>query len=411
MTSAAPRRSPHEGKPRLRVLIAADTFAPDVNGSATFVVNLASGLTKRGHDVHVAAPSRTNREVGAIREEHGGAEMTVHRIYSWRWYPQPWLRFALPWRIKQNARRIVDEVKPDVIHFQSHIVTGRGFSIAAVERGIRLIGTNHFMPENAIEYAPIPKFFQPKAFRMAWDAASRSYGRAEAVTSPTRRAADLLEENTGVRPVLAISNAIDMQEYTPDMNPKSENLIVFVGRVVHEKQIDKLIEAFAKLDPALDARLEIVGSGDQENHLKHLAKSLGVLDRIRFAGFVSEEEKKDALHRAKVFAMPSIAELQSIATLEAMASGLPVVAADAVALPHLVHHGENGFLFEPGNVDQFAQQLTDVLTMPHEDLLKLKKASLEIVAAHDIETTLDIFEALYRGEPVDALLAETRTQA
>src|SRR5690606_5732738 len=126
--------------------------------------------------------------------------------------------------------------------------------------------------------------------------------------------------------------------------------------------IDKLIEAFAKLDPALDARLEIVGSGDQENHLKHLAKSLGVLDRIRFAGFVSEEEKKDALHRAKVFAMPSIAELQSIATLEAMASGLPVVAADAVALPHLVHHGENGFLFEPGNVDQFAQQLTDVLT-------------------------------------------------
>ena len=49
--------------------------------------------------------------------------------------------------------------------------------------------------------------------------------------------------------------------------------------------------------------------------------------------------------------MPSIAELQSIATMEAMASALPIVAANAMALPHLVHDGENGYLFEPGNID------------------------------------------------------------
>ena len=55
--------------------------------------------------------------------------------------------------------------------------------------------------------------------------------------------------------------------------------------------------------------------------------------------------------RGTVFAMPSIAELQSIATMEAMASGLPVVAANAMALPHLVHDGENGYLFEPGDID------------------------------------------------------------
>lgn len=408
----APRRSPHEGKPRLRVLIACDTFAPDVNGSATFVSNLVAGLMDRGHDVHVAAPSTTNKRVGMFVEEHNGHQMQVHRIYSWRWYPQPWLRFALPWRIKQNARRIVDAVKPDAIHFQSHIVTGRGFSIAAVERGIELVGTNHFMPENLLEYTVvIPKFFQRKAVRMAWDAAGRSYGRANAVTSPTRKAADLLEDNTGVRPVYAISNAVNMHEYTPDMTPKSENLIVFVGRVVHEKQIDKLIAAFAKLDPALNAKLEVVGFGDQENELKAMARTLGVADRVKFTGFVSDDEKKDALHRAKVFAMPSIAELQSISTMEAMASGLPVVAANAVALPHLVHDGENGYLFAPGNVDELADRLAKVLAMPHDELLKMKEASLDIVSAHDIERTLDIFECLYRGESVDAMLAESQGTA
>lgn len=407
----AERRSPHEGKPRLRVLIVGDTFPPDVNGSATFVSNLITGLMDRGHEVHGAAPSRSNRKLGAQVERHHDHDMTIHRIYSWRWYPQPWLRFALPWRIKQNARKVVDEVKPDVIHFQSHIVTGRGFSIAAVERGIRLIGTNHFMPENLLEYTLIPKFFQRRAVKMAWAAAARSYGRAEAVTSPTRKAAEFLEDNTGIRPVLAISNAINMDEYRPNLEPKDDNLIVFVGRVVHEKQIDKLVRAMAKLDPELSARLEIVGFGDQENELKALAKTLGVDDRIAFRGYVSEEEKKDALFRAKVFAMPSIAELQSISTMEALASALPVVAADAMALPHLVHDGQNGYLFEPGNVDDLAAKLDRVLRMSHDELLGFKRAALEEVTAHDFERTLDIFEALYRGEPVDELMAESRGTA
>lgn len=68
---------------------------------------------------------------------------------------------------------------------------------------------------------------------------------------------------------------------------------------------------------------------------------------MKVTGYVDESYLRNALTRATVFAMPSIAELQSISTMEAMASGLPIVAADAMALPHLVHDGENGYLFEP----------------------------------------------------------------
>ena len=96
----------------------------------------------------------------------------------------------------------------------------------------------------------------------------------------------------------------------------------------------------------------------------------------------------------------SIAELQSIATMEAMASGLPIVAANAVALPHLVHDGENGYLFEPGDVDDLAAKLTTVLTPAPEERLRMQQASLEGVKVHDIQRTLDTFEALYRDEPL-----------
>lgn len=400
MTDAA-RRSPHDGKPRLRVLLACDTFWPEINGSANFVARLAAGLVERGHDVHVAAPAYTNKKVGALQEEHEGQMMTVHRIYSWRWYPHPWLRFSLPWRIKQNSARILDAVKPDVVHFQSHIIVGRGMTIEGQKRGVRLIGTNHFMPENLLDYTAIlPEFLKPWAVKLAWDAADRSFRRAERVTAPTEKAAEYLAANTSVKDVLAISCGIDAHNYTADLEPKSENLIVFLGRMAEEKQVDKLLRAFAKLDPALNAKLELMGGGDQEKPWRALAASLGLGDRVRFSSYVEDDYLRSTLTRAKVFAMPSIAELQSISTMEAMASGLPIVGANAMALPHLVHDGENGFLFEPGNVDELAEKLTTVLTMPHEEMVKMQKESLRIVEAHDIQRTLDTFESLYRGEPV-----------
>jgi glycosyltransferase involved in cell wall biosynthesis len=393
-------------KKPLCIVIGADTFAPEINGAAIFTARLAAGLVARGHEVHVVAPAVSIRKHGVFLETHEGQQFTVHRLFSLRWYPHPWLRFAMPWRIEQNAAKILDSVKPDVVHFQSHIIIGRGLVNQARKRGIRVIGTNHFMPENMLEFTLLPKSWQPAAVQAAWNAAARSFGRAQAVTTPTRKAADFLEAHTKLRGVYAISCGIDASNYTPDFEPRTENLIVFVGRITGEKQLDKLVRAFALLDPALEAKLELVGGGDQEGNLKTLASSLGVRQRIHFAGYVEDEYLRNALTRATVFAMPSIAELQSIATMEAMASGLPIVAANAMALPHLVHDGENGFLFEPGNVEEFAARLTDILTMPEDELQLFKRESLKIVEAHDIQRTLDTFEKLYRGELVSDTIAE-----
>jgi glycosyltransferase involved in cell wall biosynthesis len=408
--SDTPYHSPPDAKSPLRILIGADTFPPDVNGAANFGSRLAAGLTERGHTVHVEAPA-LNGKIGAFLEKHDGAEFVVHRVYSWRWYPHDWLRFVLPWRSQAHAARILDEVKPDVVHIQSHIVVGRGLARQAAKRGIRVVATNHFMPENIIEHTRLPHFAREWAIRTAWNDASKTFAFCESVTSPSRKAADFLEKETNLDYVHAISCGIDAALYTPSFEPRTENRVMFVGRVSGEKHLEVLMKAIAQIDPSLDVQLEIVGGGDQMNQLKQLTRELGIDKRVTFTGYVTDEQLRAALTRSTVFAMPSIAELQSIATMEAMASGLPIVAANAMALPHLVHEGENGYLFEPGNAKDLADKLSRVLRLPDAQLRSMKDASLRYIAAHDIQRTLTVFEKLYRGEKVtdpvtDASLGE-----
>jgi len=211
---------------------------------------------------------------------------------------------------------------------------------------------------------------------------------------------------TGLRDVIPISNGIDTTVYTPNFERQPDNRIVYVGRLDEEKHVDELIHAVKRMDASLDVQLDIIGGGETKQKLRELASTLAVSDRVHFLGKLSDEELRATLTRATVFAMPSRAELQCIAAMEAMATALPVVAANAMALPHLVHDGQNGHLYEPGDVAALAAALTDVLTADPERLDAMKNASLAIVADHSMAHTLDVFEALYRGEPVAQPAAE-----
>ncbi|AMM21051.1 glucosyl transferase [Frondihabitans sp. PAMC 28766] len=390
----------------LRILIAGDTFPPDVNGAANFTERLAVGLAGRGHDVHIIAPAATRRH-GTFEEEHAGATLTVHRLNSTRWPLHDWLRFATPWAVQHNTRPIVDAFQPDVVHIQAHIVIGRGLTKVARARGIRVIATNHFMPDNLIEHAPpMPRKLLNWIAKLAWQDAANTYKLVQDITTPTRKAADYLEAATGIRGVYAISCGIAADDYTARRDRPKTNRIVFVGRVTAEKNIDVLLGAMTKLAPDLNATLTIVGGGDLLGRLKQTTVDLGIADRVTFAGYLSDDELRLTLTGSTVFAMPSTAELQSIASLEAMASGLPIVVADAMALPHLVDQGSNGYLFKPGDSDDLAAKLTEVLTKSDDDYVAMRRASLKMIEPHDIKRTLDTFEKLYRGEPVVAQAAD-----
>ena len=379
----------------LKILIGCDTFAPDVNGAAKFTVRLAAGLVSRGNEVVVVAPS-PDTAWGTRSETHDGAQMTVYRLKSWKWFNHPWLRFALPWEGFYNAARVLDEVKPDVVHIQSHINVGYTLVRAARKRGIRVVATNHFMPDNAVQFVPVPNFVRNALAWVAWQIAAGTYRLVDAVTTPTRRAADYLEKNTRITDVQAISCGLNVGAYNPIIGHRTQPHAVFVGRLELEKHIDDFLHAMASITD-LNLTATIVGLGDDKPRLMKLTTSLGLDDRIMYMGHVTDQVIIDTLSSATVFVMPSTAELQSIATMEAMASGLPVVAANAMALPHLVHDGENGFLFEPRNWRELADKLRAVITASPEQYEAFQKESLSIVQDHDIESTLTTFEGLYRG--------------
>lgn len=123
-------------------------------------------------------------------------------------------------------------------------------------------------------------------------------------------------------------------------------------------------------------------------------RRVGVGDRVIFTHFVPDVELPTAYAASDVFRNAGIAESQSIATMEAMAAGKPVVAADAVALPDLVHHGWNGYTFAPGNIAALAEHLAELLTNTRKREM-MGQRSLEIIACPDLRNTLVAYEQQY----------------
>ncbi|HET6260385.1 MAG TPA: glycosyltransferase [Pseudonocardia sp.] len=374
----------------LRVLIGAETYPPDVNGAARFAERLATGLAGRGHDVHVVAPSATGSRTREIRDG-----VTVHGIRSHRYFMHSDFQVCMPWEAGPDTAALMEEIDPDVVHTQAHMVVGRGIVKAAYRTGRPLVATNHLMPENLIAYSPIPQVLQRAFYTLAWKDLGRVFGRANVVTAPTPRAVELLVRHAGLVDAIPVSCGIDAARYraAPQV-PGVVPTVLFVGRLDQEKRVDELIRAFAALPQDLPAELEIVGDGARRADWTALAAALGIAERVRFRGFVSEEELLDAYARAAVFCMPGVAELQSLVTLESMAAGLPVVAADAMALPHLVRPGRNGWLYTPGDVPELTTRLALLLSDPAMRR-RMGAAGREIVAEHAIGATLSTFEGIY----------------
>ncbi|SDS73434.1 Glycosyltransferase involved in cell wall bisynthesis [Brevibacterium siliguriense] len=395
--------SAHRPTPTRRILIPAETYAPEVNGAAKFAERLAEGLAARGNDVHVACPSATGKP--SVSVENG---VTVHRLTAHRWPLHPTWMICMPWETKPELSRLLDSVRPDVVHTQAHFVIGRYAFSESIRRGIPVVATNHFMPDNVRPYLKAPKAVLDGGTAIAWWDLRRKFQSADFITVPTQLAADLLTENGFSSPIRAVSCGIDLQRFAHlrELDSAASRAIpprvLFVGRLSSEKHAADIVEAVATTDPELGLEADIVGGGDQEEPLKQLASELGIADRVHVLGKISDKELIEAYQRCTFFCMPSTAELQSIATLEALASRKPVVLADAVALPHLVRDGVNGYLFPPRDTDALADRFTRICRMPDAELDEMSKASLDVVAKHDIEYTLDTFEAIYDGVIRDA---------
>ena len=249
----------------LRIVIPCDTFAPDINGAARFAERLAGGLVRKGHEVHIMAPAFDTSE-GPRIENHDGVDMIVHRLRSHRVPQHKTLRWPEPWRMTGKIAKVLKEVRPHAVHIQSHLMVGRFALQAARRQRLRVIATNHVMPENLMRYSLLPKFLHPLAMKIIWADAGRILRKMDALTTPTKRAAELLEDAAKVSGVLAISCGIDASRFANNTPTDNSNPVaLFLGRLDDEKKIDVLLKAVAKLTEHPKLRVELVETGESVN--------------------------------------------------------------------------------------------------------------------------------------------------
>jgi 1,2-diacylglycerol 3-alpha-glucosyltransferase len=384
----------------MRILIAATPQYIAFHGQAIFTLNLAEGLAKNGHEVLALVGSENGP---AYRSERNGVKIeAVSSLNLKAFHPDA----CLPLFSSRAVRQVIEHFRPDIIHIQDHYFLCRNAAIAARKMGIKCVGTNHFMPENLAPYVPILSKIKPVFNWVLWTWMKETYNRLDAVAGPSQTAARILR-SVGLRPpVVPISCGVNTALFHPipavdrlawrtryGIDP-ARIVFFFVGRVDKEKRLDVLLHALHQLDRD-NIQVVIAGKGANANRLKALAEHLKLGQKVHFTGFLPNEDLPSVLNSIDIFAMPSEAELLSIATLQAMGCARPIMAANAVALPELVTDQVNGLLFQPGSVADAIRCMEWFIENPSR-WSEMGSASLEKVQAHSLENIVHQYETLYR---------------
>ncbi len=384
----------------MRIAIVGQTYYPSANGQAVFTTQLAEGLATNHHEVVVIAPSNRPRTT-VVRHNN----VVVHRVRAIALMPRyPDVRLTL--FDGDIVRCILTDFQPDLVHVQDHYALSRSALRVAKENHWLTLGTNHFMPENILMNLPFFLRRSALAKKLLWHSMLSVFNRLDVATAPTHTAVRILQGQDIRVPLLPISCGIDLTRFHPDPHVRREDLfarygldpartiVLFVGRIDREKRIDLLLDAMHLLQRD-DVQLAIAGKGSHLPALRAQAKALNVEDSVRFLGFVPEDDLPRLLNSVDLFVMPSEAELQSIATLEAMATANPILVARAQALPELVEPGVNGYLFTPGNSEEMAQQLQRLLAEKTR-WRAMGAASWQKVQQHSLANSMASYEKLYQ---------------
>ena len=392
----------------MHIMIVTDQYPPMIGGVPTVTHNLAVDLVQRGHQVWVVAPSYGMRD--ARRLERG---VRVYRFSSFEWPAYKELR--IPFLPFLPMRNLIKKSEPDIIHLHSPAVLGNIAQILAGGLRKPIIATNHYLPINMSRSLTSDPFIGKYFSNITYSYLVNFCNRCEYVTAPTMTALKLLYDHGLHAPAKAISNGIDLTKFTPGPRdphirkrfnlPEDKPLILHVNRLSEEKRVNVLIDAVAKMHN--NGHVVLVSTGPAEQELRTQVAQLNIEDRVSFLGYVRDADLLALRRSSDLFVIPSEADLQSLATMEAMACGLPVVAANAYALPELVHHEKNGFLFHGGDSDEMAHDM-DILMADADLRARMGAESLKIIAKHDRTQVLEQWEELYQRLSSEFLEAKLR---
>ena len=389
--------SDHDGSgKKLRIAMICDPIGGNKSGVVISTLRFSRLLKERGHHViFIGARSR---------EHHGHSHHDGIKAYRYRSIPVPksggW-NFAFP--TVRELKKVFGEEGINVVH----IILPMSGAIVAIRAArslnIKIVAHSHSQPENL--FMDMPRAIRPTLNHLWNKYLTWVYGKAESLIYPSEMARDLLDKlSARNQPSIVISNGINLKEFKPvaisDFHtrfniPGDKIKLLFVGRLYPEKSIDTLIQAVPHIVKEHErTHVMIIGAGHLKSKLEKLAHRLGVNRHVTFLGLVSEEDKILAYNASDIFILPSLAELEGMVVLEAMACGKPIIIADAAMSASRFFVDDNGFLFTAGDHHDLARQALKLIT--NADLReKMGKKSFEKSKHYDIHKSVDMLEEVY----------------
>ena len=317
----------------MRIALFTETFLPKIDGIVTRLKHTVEHLQRQGHQVLVISPD------GGIKEYKGAKVYGVSGI-PLPLYPE--LKLAIP---RPSLKLVLEKFKPDLIHVVNPAVLGLGGIYYAKTLNIPLVASYHtHLPQYLHHYG------LGALEGLLWELLKLGHNQAQLNLCTSTAMVETLVDH-GIERVDLWQRGVDTEMFQPHLvskqmrsrlsqgNPDAP-LLLYVGRVSAEKQIDEIKPV---LEAIPDARLAIVGDGPHREAMEtHFAGT-----NTHFVGYLQGLELAAAFASSDAFIFPSRTETLGLVLLEAMAAGCPVVAARSGGIPDIVTDGVNGYLFEP----------------------------------------------------------------
>ena len=293
--------------------------------------------------------------------------------------------YRFPLALPAAVRRDLENFAPNLVHVSSPDIVGHRAVTWARKRQIAVAASVHTRFETYLEYYHLQSL-EP----LVRAGLRRFYHRCEIVLAPAESTAMILREQRMNRDITIWTRGIDRDQFNPERRDMAwrraqgiaddETVVAFLGRIVMEKGLDVFADAIHAIEPhGVKHRVLVIGEGPARGWFEQQ------LPDAIFTGQITGTDLARALASADVFFNPSITEAFGNVTLEAMASGLPVIAAEATGATSLVHVGQTGMLVDGTDADAFAEAIVQYARDP-EMRRRHGLAGLEIAKTMDWDT-------------------------
>lgn len=377
-----------------------DTYYPEINGVANSVYLLKQELEAKGHTVYVITTTTPNPPEN---------EVNVYRVPSVSCSFVPERRIGLFYQ--PLLAKKIRHMKLDLIHTHTEFSIGIFGRIMAKELFLPVVHTYHTIYEDYTHYIKNYISNENRARKLARSFSRISVRSVEEIIVPTKKVEELLTSYGVPGDITVIPTGIDLErfkqvdshevraEYRKELGlSDTDKVILYLGRVSKEKNIEEIMRYLDSFfDKHEDARFVIVGDGEYKKEvLEPFKKELRNGDRILFAGAKPWDEITHYYQMADVFVSASTSETQGLTYIEALASGLPVVARADDCLDGVVVQGENGYTYE--TEEEFSAFVDEVL---YKNVMSTNCASPVVSWSEKARNSVDKFSTKTFADKVE----------